>query len=117
MTHRYPQAMLTAKFLLFSVKVRWDHMMLEKKLLVFVIYQVVDNCGKVDIIKKVKVHACFYSINSLENIMTEWELQIIVLRLNEKARGAPLASYKKVLISSRRGKQKQKQNKTCMMLK
>ena len=71
MTRRYPQAMLTAKFLLFSVKVRWDHMMLEKKLLVFVIYQVVDNCGKVHIIKKVKVHACFYSINSLKNIMTE----------------------------------------------
>lgn len=52
-------------------------MMVEEKLLVFVIYQVVDNCGKVDIIKKMKVHACFYSISSLENIMTEWELQTI----------------------------------------
>ena len=41
------------------------------------IYQAVDNCGKVDIIKKMKVHTCFYSISSLENIMTEWELQTI----------------------------------------
>ena len=71
MTHRYRRTVVTVKFLLFSVKVSWDHMMVEEKLLVFVIYQVVDNCGKVDIIKKMKVHACFYSISSLENIMTE----------------------------------------------
>lgn len=38
MTHRYPRTVITVKVLLFSVKVSWDHMMLEEKLLVFVIY-------------------------------------------------------------------------------